>query len=183
MPSGRFLLRIDPGLHAALRRAAEEEGISLNDYCARKLAAPGAGMVGWQWAVEAIQRAATLFGSALVGVVVFGSWARAEFRADSDVDLLVVVDRRVRLTRKLYRRWDEAPLECEGRPVEPHFVHLPAAGRLHAGLWAEVAIDGVVLFTRGAELSARLVEMRRDIAEGRVVRRLVDGHPYWVEAA
>jgi len=37
---GRFLLRISPGLHAALREAATAQGLSLNDYCARKLAAP-----------------------------------------------------------------------------------------------------------------------------------------------
>jgi predicted HicB family RNase H-like nuclease len=36
--SGRFLLRIDPGLHAALRHAASASGQSLKEYCGRKLA-------------------------------------------------------------------------------------------------------------------------------------------------
>ena len=33
LPSGRFLLRIEPGLHALLRDEAERRGMSLNEYC------------------------------------------------------------------------------------------------------------------------------------------------------
>jgi predicted nucleotidyltransferase len=179
-PSGRFLLRMPPGLHAALRRAAEEAGISLNDHCVRRLTAPAGETEG---APEAVLRAATRFGEALLGVVVFGSLPRGELREDSDVDLLVVLEDSVELTRELYRAWDEAPLLWGGRPVEPHFVHLPPPGRTVAGLWAEVALDGLVLFARGPELGRRLVRVRRDIASGRVVRRRVHGQPYWVEAA
>ncbi|MFW6198957.1 MAG: toxin-antitoxin system HicB family antitoxin, partial [Gemmatimonadota bacterium] len=34
LPSGRFVLRIDPERHLVLREAAEETGMSLNAYCA-----------------------------------------------------------------------------------------------------------------------------------------------------
>lgn len=183
LPSGRFLLRISPHLHAVLRRAADETGTSLNDFCARKLAAPLGSFSGLLPAIEIVMRAAELFGQSLVGVAAFGSWARQELTADSDVDLLIVLDGGVPLTRDLYRAWDESPLEWEGRRVEEHFAHLPQPDARVGGLWAEVAVDGVVLFERGLELSRLLVSIRREIAGGRIVRRLVHGQPYWTEVA
>lgn len=182
-PSGRFLLRIAPSLHALLRRAAAVAGVSLNEYCARKLAAPLGSLADLEPAVEAVRRAADQFGEGLVGLAVFGSWARDELTAASDVDLLVVVDARIPLTRELYRVWDRAPLAWAGRRVEQHFVHLPGAEERVAGLWAEVALDGIVLFDRGLALSARLARVRRDIADGRLVRRSLHGQPYWKEVA
>jgi hypothetical protein len=50
-------------------------------------------------------------------------------------------------------------------------------------MWAEVAIDGIVLFERGLRLTEHLVRVRRDIAAGRLVRRMVHGQPYWTEVA
>lgn len=175
-------MRIEPQLHATLRAAAEAAGTSLNDYCARKLSAPPANL-GTPAAAEAVGRAAELFGADLVGVAVFGSWARQATTDTSDVDLLIVVDDAVGITRGLYGRWDEQPMRWGGHVVEPHFVHLGGGRKLATGLWAEVAVDGVVLFDRGFELSRRLVHLRHDIVEGRIVRRQVHGQPYWVEAA
>jgi len=180
--SGRFVLRIDPQLHAALRAAAEAADTSLNDYCARKLAAAPANL-GDPAAARAVGRAAALLGEHLIAVAVFGSWARGSLSAASDVDLLIVVDEDAAVTRELYHAWDRAPLDWEGHRVEPHFVHLPHERRRVAGLWAEVAVDGVVLFDRGFTLSRRLSLLRRDIVAGRIVRREVHGQPYWVEAA
>jgi hypothetical protein len=122
-------------------------------------------------------------GDSLLGVVAFGSWARGEAGARSDVDLLVVVERRVEIGRRLYQRWDEAPVSWNGRRVEPHFVHLPERGAHLSGLWAEVATDGVVLFDRGLVVSRLLVAYRHEIMAGRLVRRTVHGQTYWVEAA
>jgi predicted nucleotidyltransferase len=178
-PSGRFVLRLDPGLHAALRSAARAAGVSLNEYCARRLSAPG--REGVDGAAEVVGRASQVVGAELAGVVLFGSWARGEATAESDVDVLIVL-RRGRVTRELYRAWDAAPVEWEGRPVEPHFVTLPEPGTPPSGLWAEVAIDGVVLYEVDVELSRRLAEVRRRIAEGALVRRWSNGHAYWVAA-
>lgn len=174
------MLRITPGLHAALRRAAARQGLSLNDYCARKLVAPMAGLLSQSAPIAAVQRAAELLGERLIGVVAYGSWARGEAADGSDVDLLVVVDPGVRLTRQLYRRWDDAPVEWGGRVVDPHFVHLPPAGETVAGMWGEAAVDGIVLFEIDLRLSARLIQVRHDIVEGRIVRRLSHGQTYWV---
>jgi hypothetical protein len=183
LPSGRFVLRIEPGLHAALKAAAEAAGLSLNEYCARSLAA---GSVVDEGAARAVVRAAGVLGEDLLGVVVFGSWARGVATAASDVDLLVVCGGGVVISRGLYGAGDEAgpPLEWEGRPVEPHFVGLPARGGRISGLWAEVATDGLVLFERRWRVSRHLAAVRSRIAAGEVERRWSEGgQPYWVEAA
>lgn len=178
LPSGRFVLRLSPGLHATLRAAAREEGISLNDYCIRKLASPGGGSA--EPTEELVLRAASRFGGDLIGIVAFGSWARGEAADGSDVDVLVVVAPSIPLTRSLYREWDDEPLSWSGRPVEAHFVRLPDPGEPLSGLWAEAALDGVVLFERGLELSRRLAAMRRGIAAGQLSRKRIHGQPYWV---
>lgn len=180
-PSGRFVLRIDPGLHQTLREAAEVAGLSLNEYCARKLALPGENVTGVAAAV--VQRAASLLGKSLVGVAAFGSWARGQLTESSDVDLLIILDEEIPIGRGLYRQWDVAPLSWDGHPVEPHFVHLPPPDAHLSSVWAEVAVDGVVLFERELVVSRRLVEIREKIAAGRIVRRTVHGQAYWVEAA
>lgn len=182
-PSGRFVLRIDPGLHGLLRRAARDAGVSLNEYCARKLVLPGAGAADLEPAAAAVSRAAGLFGENLLAVAAFGSWARSELAVDSDVDVLVVLEPGVALTRGLYRDWDRSPLSWNGRPVEPHFVHLPPPDAVVGGLWAEVAVDGVVLFERELVLSRRLARVRRDVVAGRLVQCVAHGHPYWKVAA
>jgi predicted nucleotidyltransferase len=178
-----FLLRLEKGLHETLKAAAREARISLNEYCARVLSASGRGVVVHADAARAVTKAAGIFGDALLGVVAFGSWARGEPAVGSDVDLLIVVEDRVELTRDLYRRWDASALHWGGRPVDAHVAHLPPPGAPASGMWAEVAIDGIVLFERGLRLTEHLVRVRRDIAAGRLVRRMVHGQPYWTEVA
>ena len=182
-PSGRFVLRLDPGLHSALRRAAGARGVSLNEYCATRLAAPSGELIAFGGAPETVRRVAAMLGDSLVGVVAFGSWARGELTDTSDIDVLIVVGEDVAITRDLYRRWDEDPVAWNGRRVDPHFVHLPAVPRTASGLWAEVATDGVVLFASDLRLSSTLSAVRRSLAEGRLRRRFVHGQGYWTEVA
>jgi predicted nucleotidyltransferase len=179
----RFLLRVPTRLHETLRAAARDAGLSLNEYCLRRLAVPTSGPGDTGDAAAAVARAAAAFERDLLAVAAFGSWARGELAASSDVDLLVVLESRVELTRDLYRRWDaEPPLRWAGRPVDVHFAHLPAPDAAGAGVWGEVAVDGVVLFERDLRLSARLAAIRRDIAAGRITRHMVHGQPYWTVA-
>ena len=177
--SGRFVLRIEPGLHGALRAAARAASLSLNEYCARKLASPGA--PADPEATALVGRADWLLGELLVGVVAFGSWVRGESRAASDFDALLIAGASVPITRELYRRWDREPaLRWHGREVAPHFVRLPPEGAVPSGMWAEAATDGLVLYERGWLVSERLAEIRRMIAAGRISRRLLHAQPYWV---
>jgi hypothetical protein len=180
-PSGRFVLRLDPSLHARLRERAEGLGISLNEYCSRVLAAPGGG--GVLPAEEVVGRADARFGADLVGVVVYGSWARDQLADTSDIDLLVVLSSAVPVTRGLYREWDTDPVVWTEREVEVHFAHLPEAAGPVSGLWAEMALDGIVLYDPDLALARGLGEIRRRIAAGEIVRRTVDGNPYWVQMA
>lgn len=181
-PSGRFVLRLPPGLHAALQQAARAAALSLNELCVRRLAASGTGLALADDASGIVDRASRVAGHALVGVVLYGSWARGDAGPGSDVDVLVVVDPSMALTRALYRAWDAVPATWQGRPVDPHFVH-PPGSRPSGAVWGEVAVDGVVLFERGLEVSGALARVRRDIADGRLVRRVAHGQPYWTMVA
>lgn len=176
--SGTFLLRLDPRLHAALRDEAAAAGASLNEWCSRSLAAPGAAGLGA--AAEAVSAIRDRCGADLLGVVAYGSFARGELAAGSDVDLLVVLADGVKITRSLYRQWDDAVPAWEGREVDLHFVHLPACGDSVSGSWAEAAVCGIVLYDRGLVVSRRLIEIRGRIAGGELVRRMAQGQPYWI---
>ena len=86
-------------------------------------------------------------------------------------------------SRDMYRPWDAEPnLMWDGHTVEPHFVHLPPTSEAPSGLWAEVALDGVVLFERAWAVSAHLAAIRRQILAGRISRRMAGGQSYWVRA-
>jgi predicted nucleotidyltransferase len=122
-----------------------------------------------------------LFGGSLVGIVAYGSWTRQDLSDTSDVDVLVILEAAIGLTRDLYREWDEEPVRWGRHVVEPHFVHFPADDHV-SGLWAEAAIDGVVLFDRDLIVARKLVGIRRRIMIGELERRTIHGQPYWVES-
>lgn len=180
--SGRFILRMPPALHAALHDAARGSGLSLNAYCVRQLTAFGVGVVSNDEVTALVSRARTIVGDALSAVVLHGSRARGDAAPCSDVDAVIVVDSRLALSRELYRAWDAQPITWRGLRVDPHFVHLGRKG-VYSGLWAELAVDGIVLFERDWKLSAYLARIRRAIASGRLVRHVVHGQPYWTENA
>jgi len=177
--SGRFVLRLPPFLHAVLTDSARAAGLSLNEYCVRQLSA--AGGLAHPDAAALLACSRRVAGDALLAVAVYGSWTRGEASAGSDVDVLIVVDRRLALSPDLYRHWDDDPARWGGRVVDPHFVHPPAEGSW-SGLWAEVALDGRPLLDRDGWLTRHLAAIRRDIADGRLVRGYRHGQPYWKEA-
>lgn len=176
------MLRIPPALHARLSQAARERGVSLNEYCRTAVESYTDGPTrrqalddpGGEWVAIAQQIA----GDSLRGVILFGSQARGESSASSDVDLLVVVSDTLELTREVYRRWDGI---CPDRRLSPHFVHLPDSVSAAGSIWYEVALDGVILYARDQCASAFLQSVRRAIADGRLRRRYAHGHPYWVK--
>lgn len=181
-PSGRFVLRMAPELHGALRVAAEREGLSLNAYCIRHLArsvAPGSPR--WSRSAPGVERAVEILDGSLEGVVAFGSWARGNACEGSDVDILVVVTDDVAIDRGLYRLWDQASVRSGGREVEAHFVRLPSPTDPMTGLWAEVALDGIVLWERDLRVSRWLGAVRSRLFAGGFVRRTIHGQPYWQE--
>jgi hypothetical protein len=182
-PSGRFVLRLPVRLHASLRRQAEAEGLSLNQLCLRALAdylAAGRQLASVtpgepQW----LRAARRVLDGDFLGAVLFGSEARGDARADSDVDLLLVAGPSVRLSRRLYSLWDEQPGH---EKHSPHFVQLPATPADAGSLWLEAAVDGVVLHDPEGRIGRFLGQLRRAIASGRLRREAAYGHPYWVRS-
>ncbi len=179
LPSGRFVLRMPPPLHELLRGESKAAGLSLNEYCVRRLTTGG---LVEEDAVTLVSRCTSVLGGGFAALLLHGSWVRGDASAGSDVDALIVVRPEVALDRSLYREWDAQPLRWRGLPVDPHFVHLPAPDTF-SGLWAEVATHGLTLFDRDGQLGLHLARVRSAIADGRLRRRFAHGQPYWAGAA
>jgi len=122
------------------------------------------------------------FGADLVSVVLFGSWARAEARPDSDLDLLVVagglprgrLDRHgifSRLAREVSEEFADRAMVIPLTPEEAERVKPFYLGMLsgHEILW-----------DAGGFFAAILERLRRKLAE-LGARRYVDkdGYEYW----
>ncbi len=179
----RVLLRLPAPLHRRLAAEAAARGLSFNEFCILRLRAPAP--VGEALAVRTmvVDRARAAFGDRLAGVLLLGSWARGEAAATSDIDVLLVIDPDVPLTRDLYRAWDRAPLTWEGRAVDVHVAHLPAPGAPPTTVWCEAGVDGQLWYDRDGAVARRLADVRRAIADGVVVRAVAHGQPYWKGAA
>jgi len=172
------VLRLDPRLHGLLREDAHAAGVSLNDWCGRTLTAPGAG--GLDAASIAVLPIRARLGSDLKGVIIYGSFARGELTAGSDVDLLVELADGVPITRSLYREWEGVVPQWNGREIDLHFVHLPPPAARISGSWAEAAVCGIVLYDKDLAVSRRLIGIRERIAAGELVRKMAQGQPYWI---
>jgi predicted nucleotidyltransferase len=179
----RVLLRLPPDLHRTLVKAAADLDLSFNEFCVRRLRAPSDAPALSEVRSLVVSRARAVFRDRLLGVLVMGSWARGDAAAASDIDVLIVIDPTTALTRDLYRVWDRDPLTFEGRAIDAHFAHLPEAGTAPTAVWCEAAVDAVVWYDHDGAIAIRLGEVRRAIAEGRVVRAFAHGQPYWKGAA
>ncbi len=181
----RVLLRLPASLHRTLASAAADDGLSFNEYCLRRLAEPAAPAGGTPSPLRTaiVDAARAIQGERLLGVVMLGSWARGEARAESDIDALLVLDPDVPLTRALYRTWDASAPDVSDRRLDVHFTHPHRPGALPGAVWCEAAVDGVVWFDRDGRIAAALADVRRAIAHGRVVRAVVHGQPYWKAVA
>ena len=180
------MLRVEPELHQELRRLAGDLGISLNEYCKNSLTHAINRKSDASESAEWLLETKKIWGSELRGVVLFGSAARGELRADSDIDLLIVLGQGAKVTRGNYSLWDAEVGELADehfgrRVVSPHFVKLPQDSHKVGSIWLECAIDGVVLFEEGEIITQVLRKIREHIASGSVVRKLANGHPYWVK--
>jgi len=134
------------------------------------------------------------FGDRLVSVVLFGSVARGDWRRDSDIDLLVVVDgwdgvpvwerlRELYEVREELRGTDEyrRAVEAGYVPVVQHYpLGRGEAARFHR-VYLDIVLDGIVVYDREGFISGVLGDLRRRLEEWgarRVCRP--DGRCYWV---
>ncbi len=190
------MLRIPSSLHQRLKQEARATDLSLNKHCHALLSrragdAPVASSPGASTVAAGPSRRITplddltakvveTWGGEIEGLVLFGSFARGRQTANSDIDLLVVLSRRVRLDRDVYSRWQIH--EFDGCEVAPLFVRIPREKERIGGLWFEVALDGIVLYDRDLQLSRFLSHVRDLVAAGTVQRKITHGHPYWVHS-
>lgn len=179
-PSGRFVLRVPPSLHAQLTRSARKLGLSLNEHCARSLAR--AETLAESALNEAVAAAIEQLGPGLVGAAIFGSYARGEAGPASDVDLLFVVSDEVEVTRSLYDPWDVQEFTVNGHRVEPHFARMRTEEDRISGFWAEIAVEGVVVYDPELALARELIRIRHAILGGLMVRRTAGGNSWWSAA-
>jgi predicted nucleotidyltransferase len=184
--SGKFVLRLSPELHLQLKQRSAQERLSLNELCVKFIAE---GFKSSNRAESSLLALPPLFlriirkkwKKSLVGIVLFGSTARGEASERSDIDLLVVLEPESKVQRSLYLEWDDAFQNWPSKELarySPQFVRLPSAKNA-SGLWFEIALDGKIIFEKDARLSSLLRDLKTLMAEGKVIRKLAHGQPYW----
>ena len=117
----------------------------------------------------------------LKAVIIFGSWARGDQTSESDLDVLVVLDSKIKITRKLYTEWEEFNFKDVSLPdnLSIHFSQVPSQSL--SGFWCEIASDGIVIFDVGLQVSRFLINLREKILSGQYSARFSHGHRYWIE--
>ena len=135
--------------------------------------------------VTATEAWCTLLGPRLRSLVLFGSVARGQATARSDIDLLVIAadfprslfERR----RPLLEAWARARSRHGLPAVEWNLVtKTPEEARFHSPLYLDIVEDGILLVDRGDFFQAVLDAMRarmRELGSRRVF--LEDGSWYW----
>lgn len=191
LPSGKFVIRLDPSLHARLRTICQTTQVSLNHLCVEQiktLVASDANSIAsvqrFGISVAELQKLLGRNGFKISSCLVFGSAVRGESTTRSDIDLLFVLSPGEHLSRDLYTQWDKkiAPFFVKRvvREVSPQFVNLPTEVDGAGSLWLEAAIEGVILWDNENSLSNFLIVLRSWIASGQARRKLSHGHPYWI---
>lgn len=170
MLSGKFVLRLDPKIHKALKEEAKARGESLNSLCLQKIQNKA------QPEMEIIPEVVKEFTP--LGILLFGSTARGEATERSDIDLLIILPETQSISRQLYLQWDKKFRAFE--KYSPQFVHLPKTDEVIGSIWLEASMDGEVLYDPQQALKETLLRIRVHIAEGYYLRKNSHGHAYWI---
>jgi len=128
----RTLLRIPTDLHHAVKRRAEEAGVSINTMIEHLL---HSGLSLDPTEALIVESARRRYGADFLELILFGSQARGDTHTSSNTDLLLVVGEGVTIQRGPYREWDAA-LPAK---FSIHIAHLPADRRNPESLWLECA--------------------------------------------
>lgn len=189
-PSGKFIVRLDPALHAQLQNMSHERHLSINQLCVNQIkaltGASPASTSGVRFGIPEVELKNLLesSGCKVQGCVLFGSAARGELTSKSDLDLLLVLEPGESPSRDVYSLWEkkvEPFLKTKlAREVSPQFVALPESFADAGGIWYETAIHGLILWEEANAISIFLGRLREWIAAGKAQRKLSHGQPYWI---
>ena len=180
LEKNRFLLRLDPEIYQGLIKLSKTQNVSMNALCARFIKEGlTAGAQDQKW-IKTIVSAYQ--GDDLQSIVLFGSQARGEATATSDIDLLLVFSAATKITRSLYRKF-EAVLESlpDQNRTSIHCVSIPEDVKSVSGFWFEIALDGKVLWKKNDEIYVYLGMVKSAICSGKYVRKMSSGQPYWMQ--
>lgn len=176
-PSGKFVLRIHPDLHARLKKEAEGRRISLNQAILSHIDEQAANETQFPYLRSILNR----YKTGLLGVILFGSQARGDALPSSDIDLLLVMSSTIPIQRNLYQEWQNHFDTKEFHLLSPQFVHVPKDLGELSSLWLEVALEGDILYDPRNQLRKTIREIRNRIAAGQYIRKSTHGHSYWVK--
>ncbi|MEQ9713913.1 MAG: nucleotidyltransferase domain-containing protein [Candidatus Asgardarchaeum sp.] len=116
------------------------------------------------------------FGEKLIGVALFGSIARGDWNKDSDIDLLIIVDKwdkklvweRIRELRKLKKILKETEefKNALSKGYFPIIQHYPLskeeAKRFHR-VYIDICIDGIILYEKENFLTKTMEKIRQKL--------------------
>lgn len=182
-----FLLRLPAKEMALLKSVANRSAISINELCKNILSLylqKNRDNGKWSGLIDIISKSS--ISSDIEGIILFGSVAKGIDSEDSDLDLLFALSSKKKLSRKLYRIWDEEICNkldllsfSSGKEVSPHFAAIPTSTNETGGLWLEMAISGIIIWDKNSNCEKFLINLREQIASGAFVRKTTHGHPYW----
>lgn len=182
-----FLLRLPSDQLTQLQEKAAETGESVNKFLGSIINKNLSGITSEDNKNELVEiiRSSSLSCN-LEAIIIFGSVAKGLDTKNSDLDVLLVLSERSKISRSLYRTWDEEIADkiskqiSHGKEVSPHFVSMPRdIDNIHS-LWLEIAISGIVLWKANPKIEYTIQNIRLAIAKGCFTRKETHGHPYWI---
>lgn len=169
-----FLLRLPLNLYERLKSDANKRELSVNSY-SKQILMCGAPFPEIFISIQSLLL--SLFPEDIVGILIFGSFARGEAFDSSDIDVLLIINSSIPIERDLYEKVDR--LKLGGREISVTIVHLPKEVSDVGSLWLEVALDGIVIYDPDIKVSQFLMLVKQYILKGSVQRRISYGVPYW----
>ena len=120
------------------------------------------------------------FHNAIIGILLYGSYARGEATSRSDIDILVVLDSSVLIKRVIYSEIDS--LSGMDQRYSVMLSHLPEPEKRASTLWLEVAQECVILSDQDHKIAKAIAFLQSLISKGKVQRKESHGQGYWVYA-